>query len=70
MIPHFRKYPVLSSKAKEFEKFVAICNLLSQSSHLTEAGFKKIVDLAFEMNGLGARRYSKQYILDNLKMKI
>jgi len=70
VIPHFRKYPVLSSKAKEFEKFVAICNLLSQSSHLTEAGFKKIVDLAFEMNGLGARRYSKQYILDNLKMKI
>ena len=70
VIPHFRKYPVLSSKAKEFEKFVAICNLLSQSSHLTEAGFKKIVDLAFEMNGFGARRYAKQYILDTLKMKI
>src|SRR3989338_6206385 len=70
VIPHFRKYPLISSKQKDFEKFVVICNLLSKNSHLTEAGFKKIVDLAFEMNGLGARRYSKQYILDNLKMKI
>ena len=70
VIPHFRKYPLLSSKAKDFEKFVMICNLLSQGSHLTEAGFKKIVDVAFGMNGLGARRYKKEDILNTLKMKI
>ena len=70
VIPHFRKYPLLSSKQKDFEKFVAICNLLSQNSHLTEVGFKKILDLAFGMNGLGARRYKKEYILSTLKMKI
>jgi len=70
VIPHFRKYPLLSSKLKDFEKFVTICNLLSQHSHLTETGFRKIVDLAFGMNGLGARRYTKENILTTLKMKI
>ncbi len=70
VIPHFRKYPLLSSKAKDFEKFVTICNLLSQDSHLTRDGFIQIVDLAFGMNGFGARRYKKEYILNTLKMKI
>ena len=70
VIPHFRKYPLLSSKARDFEKFVTICNLLAQNAHLTRDGFIKIVDLAFEMNGFGARRYKKQYILDTIKMKI
>ena len=70
VIPHFQKYPLISSKQKDFERFVAICNLLSENQHLTRDGFIKILDLAFEMNGFGARRYKKQYILDNLKMKI
>lgn len=70
VIPHFEKYPLLSSKRKEFEKFVIICKLLSQNLHLTEEGFKTILDLAFEMNGVGARRYKKEYILNTLKMKI
>ena len=70
VIPHFRKYPLISSKQKDFEKFVTICNLLSENQHLTRDGFRKILDLAFGMNGFGARRYKKEYILDNLKMKI
>ncbi len=70
VIPHFRRYPLLSSKSKDFERFVTICNLLSENSHLTREGFMKIVDLAFGMNGFGARRYKKQYILDSIKMKI
>ena len=70
VIPHFRKYPLLSSKCKDFEKFVVICNLLSKNQHLTNNGFIKIVDLAFGMNGFGARRYTKENILTTLKMKI
>lgn len=70
VIPHFKKYPLISSKRKDFEKFVAICNLLAENQHLTPDGFRKIVDLAFGMNGFGARRYQKRYILDSIKMKI
>lgn len=70
VIPHFRKYPLLSSKGKDFEKFVTICNLLSRNKHLTREGFIEIVDLAFGMNGFGARRYKKQDILNSVKMKI
>lgn len=67
IIPHFRKYPLLSSKSKDFDKFVAICNMLVKNQHLTVTGFKQILDLAFGMNGFGARRYKKEYILDSLK---
>jgi hypothetical protein len=48
VIPHFQKYPLISSKQKDFEKFVVICNLLSQNQHLTSSGFMKIVDLDSE----------------------
>ena len=70
IIPHFEKYPLISSKRKDFAKFVTICNLLSQNAHLTLDGFRRIVDLAFTMNGFGARRYKKEDILNSLKMKI
>ena len=70
VIPHFRKYPLLSSKAKDFDKFVVICNLLSKNAHLTVDGLKEIIELAFSMNGFGARRYQKEYILNSIKMKI
>ncbi len=70
VIPHFRRYPLLSSKAKDFEKFVAICDLLSQNAHLTRDGFIKIIEIAFKMNGFGARRYQKEEILNYIKMKI
>lgn len=70
VIPHFEKYPLLSAKRSDFEKFVTICNLLTKNEHLKEYGFKQILELAFTMNGLGARRYSKQYILSSLKKKI
>jgi len=70
IIPHFRIFPLISSKKKDFEKFVTICQLLAQNAHLTKKGIRRIVELAFQMNGLGARRYTKSQILESLKMKI
>jgi len=70
IIPHFQRYPMLSSKQKSFEKFVAICDLIAQNQHKEASGFVKILDLAFDMNGLGARRYTKDFILKTIKMKI
>lgn len=69
IIPHFRKYPLLSDKKKDFELFVQICDLIKSKQHLTTTGMKKIVDLAFQMNLSGRRRYSKKEILKSLTEK-
>ncbi len=62
VIPHFLKYPLLSSKRKDFEKFVTICQMIYRGKHLEQDTLKKIVELSYQMNGLGARRYNIQDI--------
>ncbi|HDP70135.1 MAG TPA: endonuclease [Actinobacteria bacterium] len=59
VIPHFEAYPLLSSKKADFKKFAEICRMISRKEHLKSRGFNKIVDLAFEMNVSGKRKYSK-----------
>lgn len=63
VIPHFQKYPLLSSKKKEFERFTAICRMIYEGKHLKQETLKEIVTLSYQMNGLGARRYKKQQLL-------
>ncbi|MBI3985092.1 MAG: LAGLIDADG family homing endonuclease [Candidatus Levybacteria bacterium] len=63
VIPHFQKYPLLSSKKKEFEKFAVICQMVYEGKHLKQETLKEIVTLSYQMNGLGARRYKKQELL-------
>ncbi len=63
VIPHFLKYPLLSSKRKDFEKFVAICQMIYEGKHLKEDTLKEIVEFSYQMNGLGARRYNMQEVL-------
>ena len=63
VIPHFKKYPLLSSKKKEFERFSVICHMIHEGKHLKQETLKEIVTLSYQMNGLGARRYKKQELL-------
>jgi hypothetical protein len=62
VIPHFEDTPLLSGKRDDFEKFAIICRLMYEGSHLRKEGFNRIVDLAFEMNPSGIRKYSKEEI--------
>src|SRR5438132_12747607 len=50
ILPHFERYPLLSSKQKDFEKFAAIVQLMHEGAHLQPDGFAKIVDLAAALN--------------------
>ena len=71
IIPHFRKFPLRSSKRKDLILFERICKKVKQHQHLTPRGLKLIVILAYQMNSLGRRRYRKIDILKSLsKMKI
>ena len=67
VIPHFLKYPLISSKSRDFKKFTLICEMIYIGKHYNKSGLSTILNLSYEMNGLGARRYSKQELLSFIK---
>ena len=68
IIPHFNKYPLLSSKIKDFKIFSKICKMMQKSDHRKKKGLIKIINLAYRMNPGGLRRYSKDNLLNRLKI--
>ena len=61
VIPHFEKYPLLSSKRTDFEKFALVCKKMSCGEHLTKKGFREIVEVVFTIND-GKRKYPKEAV--------
>ena len=68
IIPHFKKFPILSSKIKDFKIFVKICEMMRSDKHKTKNGLAKIINLATRMNLNGSRRYDKNYLFSRLKI--
>jgi hypothetical protein len=62
VLPHFERYPLLSSKQHDVEAFMAICKLMERKAHLDTDGLVEIVDHASRMNPSGKRRYSIETI--------
>jgi hypothetical protein len=67
VLPHFRTYPLMSSKQADFERFARICELVSRDEHLELEGLEQIVRLAMEMNPSGKRKYFGSEILSSLR---
>ena len=67
VIPHFERYPLLSGKRLDFERFAVICKSMADGAHRDRVGLSEIVVLASEMNPSGKRRYSKELILAKLR---
>ena len=67
VLPHFRTYPLMSSKQADFERFARICELVSNARHLEREGFEEVVQLAMEMNPSGKRKYVGSEILNSLR---
>ena len=59
IIPHFEKYPLVSDKQKDFEFFKKVCLLMQKQLHKNKNGLGKILNLAFQMNPSGKRKYTK-----------
>lgn len=53
-------------KRESFLKFKKIVNLMSKNKHLTNAGFRKVIDIAYSMN-TGKRRIPKDELLRHIK---
>ena len=66
VIPHFKKYPLISKKQKDFELFEKICFMVNNDEHLTRKGFAEITNLAYQMNGSGKRVRTKEEIISEL----
>lgn len=53
---------MLSSKQTDFEIFARVCRMVDEKLHLTEEGLSEILDLGYEMNPSGQRKYAKEEV--------
>jgi LAGLIDADG DNA endonuclease family protein len=67
ILPHFRLFPLLSSKQLDVLRFDRICQLVFDNKHLELEGLEQIVELATGMNPSGKRKYSGSEILTSLR---
>ena len=59
IIPHFKSYPLISSKRADFEKFAQIVFRMNEKDHLTEKGFREIASIAEGLNSSAKKRYHR-----------
>jgi LAGLIDADG endonuclease len=67
VIPHFERFPLLSGKRFDFERFATVCRLKAVGAHRTRGGLIRIVELVQGMNPSGRRRYDTEAILAQLR---
>ena len=64
--PHFIRYPLLSAKQLDFERFAFVCRLMADGEHRSRLGLVKIVSIVRGMNPGGRRRYDADELLVTL----
>ena len=67
VIPHFERFPLLSGKRLDFERFAAVCRLQAAGAHRNASGLIEIVELVRGMNPSGRRRYDAEEIIAQLR---
>lgn len=63
LVPFFEKHPLYSQKWQEFLVFRKTLKLIEEKRHLTQKGFKEIVNLVFSLPRITNKRYSKEVLL-------
>lgn len=63
IIPHFEKFPLRTSKQRDFEIFNEVCRLIYQSKHLNRKYLEQIIQMSYQMNQSGKRRNSQEELL-------
>ena len=62
VVPFFERFPLVGTKADDFERFRAAVRLLA-GGRLSEAHYLRVLSLREQMNGGGKRRYTMERIL-------
>ena len=60
VVPFFERFPLRSSKQREFQTFATVIRAMERGEHLTKSGMTQILRQAFAMNGGGYRRRTLQ----------
>ena len=63
IIPHFQKFPLQTSKRRDFEIFANVCELIYQSKHLNVKYLEQIIQRSYLMNESGKRKYTYEELL-------
>jgi hypothetical protein len=66
VIPHFRRYPLQTSKIRDFDIFDEICSLVYTNQHLSRVKLEEIIRKAYKMNPSGKRRIPQEKLLKQL----
>jgi hypothetical protein len=66
VVPHYRRYPLLSGKQRDFEAFADICLRMAEGQHRNAVDLGEIVRLAASMNPSGKRGYEAAEIIAHL----
>ncbi|PIR74658.1 MAG: endonuclease [Candidatus Magasanikbacteria bacterium CG10_big_fil_rev_8_21_14_0_10_47_10] len=66
IVPHFDVYPLQTSKQRDFEMFKNVCFLMKANEHLSFGGVSHIIEMGYQMNNLGSRRYTKEILLKSI----
>src|SRR3989338_7072732 len=64
VIPFFKKFPIISIKRLDFDKFTEVVEMMKDGNHLEKDGLVKILKIAFSMNFNG--KYRKLRLVDVL----
>ena len=67
IIPHFKKFPLQTSKKDDFEVFDKICSLIYSNHHLSKEGMIEIIKLSEKINVAGNKKFNRN---DLLKMVV
>ena len=66
IVPHFIRYPLLSAKQLDFERFATVCLRMRDGEHRSRLGLISIVSIVRGMNVDGRRRYDADELLGTL----
>ena len=61
ILPFFQRYPLRTEKRMDYERFSQIVELMNMGEHRDSRGVKRIIKIAYAMNGQG--RYRRQRIV-------
>ena len=66
ILPHFERYPLQTSKQKDFQLFKRICFLVYTNQHLSRTVLEEIINQAYKMNPSGKRKIPREKLLKQL----
>lgn len=67
VLPVFETRLLKTTKLQDYKNFRQVCVLMRSNQHLNGRGLETVIDLAFEVNPSGKRKYTKADLLRFMK---